>query len=97
MFFLFNQSKNNVVLEARTGHFQGLFDFETKTKDLNFEAKAKDLKLCSRGRSRGQGHLLGLRLSKQNIQTHIDTVTDNAKKISVYVPEKKKNKRTVDI
>ena len=42
-FFLFNQSKNNAVLEPRTGHFRGLVDFE---------AKAKDLKLYSRGQGR---------------------------------------------
>ena len=53
-FFHFNQSKNNVVLEPRTGHFRGLVGFEAKTKDLSFEAKAKDLKMCSRGRPRGQ-------------------------------------------
>ena len=33
--FLFNQSKNNAVLESKTGHFQGLVRFE-----------AKDLKIC---------------------------------------------------
>ena len=41
--FFFNQSKNNAVLEPRTGHFRGL---------AGFEAKAKDLKLWPRERPR---------------------------------------------
>ena len=44
--FLFTQSKNNPVLELRTGHFRGLG---------GFEAKAKDLKMCSRGQGRPRG------------------------------------------
>ena len=36
-FFLFVQSKNNAVLESRTGPFRKL---------VGFEAKAKDLKMC---------------------------------------------------
>ena len=39
-YFLLNQSKNNVVLEPRTGTFLGL---------VGFEAKAKDLKTCLQG------------------------------------------------
>ena len=39
--FLFNHSKNNAVLEPRTGYFRGLKGFE-----------AKDLKVCPRGRPR---------------------------------------------
>ena len=31
-FFLLNQSKNNAVLEPRTGHFRGLVGFEAKAK-----------------------------------------------------------------
>ena len=42
VFFLFNQSKNNAVLEPRTGHFRGLEGFEAK--DMSF--KAKNLKMC---------------------------------------------------
>ena len=41
--------KNNAVLEPRTRHFRGLADFEAKAKDLIFEAKVKDFKLCLRG------------------------------------------------
>ena len=57
-FFLFSQSKNNAVLEPKTGHFQGLVGFEAKAKDLSFEvqvedlsfeAKAMDLKMCPGG------------------------------------------------
>ena len=40
-YFPFNQSKNNAVLEPKTGHFRGLVGFEAKAKDLNFEDKAK--------------------------------------------------------
>ena len=50
--FAFNQSKNNVVLELRTGHFRGLVGF--KAKDLSFESKAKDFKMCPGGRPQGQ-------------------------------------------
>ena len=50
--FLFNQSKNNAVLEPRTEHFRGLVDFVANAKDLTFEAKAKDLKMCPRGQGR---------------------------------------------
>ena len=43
----FNNSKNSAILEPRTGQFsrtRGL-----KAKDLTFEAKAKDFKMCPRG------------------------------------------------
>ena len=40
-FFFFNQSKNNAVLEPRTGHFRGLAGF-----------KANGLKMCPRGQGR---------------------------------------------
>ena len=43
--FLFNQSKNNAVLEPRKEHFRGL---------VGFEAQAKE------GRPRGQGRPGGL-------------------------------------
>ena len=44
-FFLFNKSKNNAVLEPRTGDFRGLVaGFEAK--NLSFEAK--DMKMCPR-------------------------------------------------
>ena len=42
--FVFNQSKNDAVLEPRTGHFRGLVGFETK----NF-------KMCSEGQGRRRG------------------------------------------
>ena len=53
-YFPFNQSKNNVFLEPKIGHFQGLVGFQAKK--LGFEAKAKDFKMCPRG----QGRLRGL-------------------------------------
>ena len=40
----FNHSKNSAVLEPRTGQF---------SRTCGFEAKAKDLKMSSRRRSRG--------------------------------------------
>ena len=40
-FFFFKQSKNNAVLETKTGHFQGRVGF-----------KAKDLKMYPRGQGR---------------------------------------------
>ena len=42
--FSFKQSKNNAVLEPKTGHFRGLVGI-----------KAKALKMCRQGRPRGQG------------------------------------------
>ena len=41
----------NLTLEAKCN-----------VKDLTFEAKAKDLKMCPRGRPRGQGRPRGLHL-----------------------------------
>ena len=57
---LFNQSKNNGVIESKTGYFRGHVGFgaKTKAKDLSFEAKAMDFKICPRG----QGHPRGLYL-----------------------------------
>ena len=43
---LFNQSKNNAVLEPRTGPFRGL---------VGFLAKAKDFKKCPLGQGRPRG------------------------------------------
>ena len=60
----FNCLKNSAVLEPRTGQFSRTWGFEAKakTKDLTFEAKAKDFKMCPRGRPRGQGRPRGLHL-----------------------------------
>ena len=49
----FNNSKNTAVLEPRTGQFSRTSGLEAKAKDLTF--KAKDFKMCPRGRPRGQG------------------------------------------
>ena len=56
----FNIPKNSAVLEPRTGQFSRTWGLEAK--DLTFEAKAKDFKLCPRGRPRGQGRPRGLHL-----------------------------------
>ena len=40
-------SKNSAVLEQRTGQFSRTWGLEAK--DLTFEAKAKDFKMCPRG------------------------------------------------
>ena len=45
----FYNSKNSAVLELRTGHFSRTWGLEAKAKDLTFEAKAKDFKMCFRG------------------------------------------------
>ena len=60
----FNNSKNSAVLEPRTGQFSRTWDLEAKAKGLTFEAKAKakDFKMCPRGRPRGQGRPWGLHL-----------------------------------
>ena len=42
----FNNSKNSAVLEPRTGQFSRTWGLEAK--DLTFEAKAKDFKMCPR-------------------------------------------------
>ena len=49
----FNGSKNSAVLEPRTGQF---------SRTWGFEAKAKDFKMCPRGRPRDQGRPRGLHL-----------------------------------
>ena len=49
----FNNSKNSAVLEPRTGQF---------SRTWGLEAKAKDFKICPRGRPRGQGRPRGLHL-----------------------------------
>ena len=45
-----------IVLSSSRGqaNFRGL-EAKAKAKDLTFEAKAKDFKICPRGRPRGQG------------------------------------------
>ena len=48
--FLFNQTKNNAVLEAKTEHFWELLGFKSKAEDLSF--KAKDFEMCPRGQGR---------------------------------------------
>ena len=60
----FNIPKNRAVLEPRTGQFSRTLGLEAKAKDLTFEAKAKakDFKMCPRGRPRGQGRPRGLHL-----------------------------------
>ena len=58
----FNNSKNSAVLEPRTGQFSRTWGLEAKAKDLTFEAKAKDFKICPQGRLRGQGRPRGLHL-----------------------------------
>ena len=49
----FNNSKNSAVLEPRTGQFLRTWGLEAK--DLTFEAKAKDFKMCPRGQGRPRG------------------------------------------
>ena len=58
----FNNSKNSAVLEPRTGQFLRTLGLEAKAKDLTFEAKAKDFKMCPRVRPRSQGRPRGLHL-----------------------------------
>ena len=58
----FSNSKNIAVLEPRTGQFSRTWGLEATAKDLTFEAKAKDFKMCPRGRPRGQGRPRGLHL-----------------------------------
>ena len=58
----FNFPKNSAVLEPRTGQF-------SRTWGLEAKAKAKDFKICPRGRPRGQGRPRGLHLWLN--QTHI--------------------------
>ena len=49
----FNNSKNRAVLEPRTGQFSKTWGL--KAKDLTFEAKVKDFKMCPRGQERPRG------------------------------------------
>ena len=58
----FNIPKNSAVLEPRTDQFSRTWGLEAKAKDLTFKAKAKDFKICPRGRPRGQGRPRGLHL-----------------------------------
>ena len=53
-----------LVLSSSRGqaNFRGLEASRPRPKDLTFEAKAKDFKLCPRGRPRGQGRPRGLHL-----------------------------------
>ena len=51
----FNNAKNSAVLDPRTGQF-------SRTWGLKAKAKAKDFKMCPRGRPRGQGRPWGLHL-----------------------------------
>ena len=51
----FNIPKNSAVLEPRTGQFSRTWGLEAKAKDLTFEAKAKDFKMCPRGQGRPRG------------------------------------------
>ena len=48
----FNNSKDSAVLEPRTGQFSRTGGLEAKAKDLTFEAKAKDFKMCPQGQGR---------------------------------------------
>ena len=58
----FNSLKNSAVLEPRTGQFSRTWGLEAK--DLTFEAKAKDFKMCPRGQGRPRGlHLCLLQVS----------------------------------
>ena len=59
---VFNGTKNSADLEPRTGQFSRTWGFEAKAKDLEFEAKAKGLKMWPRGRPRSQGRPRGLHL-----------------------------------
>ena len=51
----FNNSKNSAVLEPMTGQFSRTRGLEAKAKDLTFEAKAKNFKICPRGQGRTRG------------------------------------------
>ena len=51
--FLTNQKI--VLSSTEAGHLRGLVSFEAKNKDLTFDAKAKDFKICPRSQGRPQG------------------------------------------
>ena len=58
----FNNSKNSAVLESRIGQFSRTWGF--KAKDLTFETKVKDFKMCPRGQGRPRRlHLWDLKSS----------------------------------
>ena len=61
----FNRSKNSAVLEPRTGLFLKTRGFEGK--DLTFDTKAKNVKMCPRSSPRGQGRPRGLHLCHKAI------------------------------
>ena len=61
----FNGSKNSAVLEPRTEQFsrlRGQGRLTSRPRTFTFEAKAKDFKMCPRGRSQGQERPQGLHL-----------------------------------
>ena len=60
--FPFNQSKNNAVLEPRTGHFQGLVGFEVKTKELCGQDQSQGIQNAS---SRTPPLMMTIQLIKQ--------------------------------
>ena len=63
----FNFPKNSAVLEPRTGQFSRTWGLEAK--DLTFEAKAKDFKICPRGQGRPRGlHLWQIAFSSFCLQ-----------------------------
>ena len=81
----FNFPKNSAVLESRTGQF-------SRTWGLEAKAKAKDFKICPRGRPRGQGRPRGLHLCtlQYNTLSHCQvpissTVQFNIFKFSVVI------------
>ena len=59
----FNGSKTSAVLEPRTGQFSRTLASRPRT--WGFQAKAKDFKMCPRGRPRGQGRPRGFHLFLQ--------------------------------
>ena len=50
----FNGSKKSAVLGPRTVQFSRTWGFGAKTKDLTFEVKAKDFKMCPQDQGRPQ-------------------------------------------
>ena len=55
LFFSF-LTKQKITLSSSRGRFRGLVGFEAKAKDFSFEVKAKELKMCRRGRPRNRRH-----------------------------------------
>ena len=76
----FNIPKNRAVLEPRTGQFSRTWGLEAKAKDLTFEAKAKDFKICPEDvleakdvledSTSGNKHTKITNLLKQTLLTH---------------------------